>query len=128
MTSPTFQLTKKIPITLHRRVKGSYVNGIWVDGATSDVVIEANVQPMKDHELMLMPEAERSKEWLKVYSASEIRAQVEGTNGWDSDEFEFDSMEDGKTYIFKIMKVRRYKMSILDHWRAIACRKEITPG
>ena len=52
--------------------------------------------------------------------------QVQGQQ--DADEFEWESMEDGQTYTYKIMKVRRYKMGILDHWRAFAARKEITPN
>lgn len=128
MSKPTFQLTKKVSLTIHRRDKGSYVAGEWVEGSTTDIVINANVQPLKDHELMQLPESERTKEWLKVYSDSEIRGEIEGSTGWDSDEFEWDSMEDGKTYTFKVMKVRRYKMSILDHWRGLAARKEITPN
>lgn len=128
MLKPNFLLTKKVPITLKRRVQGSYVNGEWVEGTTTDVVIQANVQPLRDHELMQLPESERSKEWLKIYSADEIRSQVEGTGGWDADEFQFDSMEDGKLYTFKVMKVRRYKMGILNHHRGLAARISITPN
>lgn len=128
MSIPLFQLTKKVPVTLNRRVQGSYVDGDWVEGTTTPVIVDANVQPLRPHELMQIPESERSKEWLKIYSASEIRAQVEGAGGWDSDEFIWDSTEDGKNYTFKIMKVYRFKMGILDHWRGLAARTEITPN
>ena len=128
MSIPGFLLTKSVPVTIKRRTAGSYVNGDWVEGTTVDVVIQANVQPARDHEIMMLPESERSKEWLKIYSASEIRAQIEGVGGHDSDEFDWESMEDGKVYRFKVMKVRRYKMSILDHWRGMAVRLEITPN
>lgn len=127
MSTPKFQLTKKLPVTLKRRTQGSYVDGDWVEGSTSDVVIQANVQPLKPHELLQLPESERSREWLKIYSADEIRAQVEGTGGWDSDEFQWESIEDGKLYTFKVMKVYRFKMSILDHWKGWAARVSLTP-
>lgn len=128
MLKPTFLLTKKVPVVIKRRIQGSYVNGDWVEGTVSDVPIEANVQPVKPHELMQFPESERSKEWLKIYSADEIRSQVEGTGGWDADEFVWESMEDGKSYTFKVMKVYRFKMGVLDHWKGWAARREISPN
>lgn len=126
MSKPMFLLTKKVPLTLHRRTQGSYVDGDWIEGSTVDVVIQANVQPLKDYELLQLPESERSRDWQKVYSAEMMLTQVQGQQ--DADEFEWESMEDGQTYTYKIMKVRRYKMGILDHWRAFAARKEITPN
>jgi hypothetical protein len=128
MLKPTFLLTKKVPVILKRRAQGSYVDGDWVEGGTSDVTIDANVQPVKPHELMQFPESERSKEWLKIYSADEIRSQVEGVGGWDADEFQWESMEDGKLYTFKVMKVYRFKMGVLDHHKGWAARTEITPN
>jgi hypothetical protein len=122
MLQPNFLLTKKIPLTIIRRVAGSYVNGDWVEGTTSNVAIEVNIQPARDHELMIFPESERSKEWYKLYSASEIRTQLEGTGGNDADEFIFE----GKR--FKVMKARHYGMGILNHHRALAVRIEVTPN
>lgn len=120
--SPGFLLTKKLPLTLYRRMTGSYVDGEWIEGTTTEVEIEANIQPLKDHELMMLPESERSREWVKVYSSSEIRAQTEGSSGYDSDEFDWQ----GKR--FKVMKVRTYVMGILNHTRAHAARIELTPN
>jgi hypothetical protein len=122
MLQPQFLLTKKIPITILRRVAGTYVDGDWVEGTTSNVPIEVNIQPARDHELMIFPESERSKEWYKLYSASEMRTQLEGVGGYDADEFVFE----GKR--FKVMKVRHYGMGILDHFRAFAVRIELTPN
>lgn len=126
MSKPTFTLTKKVPVILHRRTQGQYIEGDWVEGSLVDVVIQANVQPLKDYELMQFPESERNRDWQKVYSAETILTQV--PNLHDADEFEWESMEDGQTYTYKVMKVRRYKMGILDHWRAFAARKELTPN
>ncbi|MNQ73282.1 hypothetical protein D3C85_880090 [compost metagenome] len=122
MLKPNFLLTKKVPLTLYRRGAGQYVNGIWQDAITTEVAIEANIQPVRDHELLQMPESERSKEWYKVYSDSEIRTQVQGDNGHDADEF------DWQGYRYKIMKVRNYAMGTLNHFRAMAARIELTPN
>ena len=122
MLKPNFLLTKKVPLTIYRRVAGSYVNGRWVEGATTEVAIEANIQPLKDSELMLIPEADRSREWYKGYTDSLVRTQKEGVGGYDADEFEWQ----GNRY--KVMKARNYAMGILDHFKFLAARIELTPN
>ena len=120
MLHPQFKLTKKIPLTLIRSSAGSYVDGEWVEGTETSVPIEVNIQPLKEAELMLLPEADRGKQWWKVYSASEIRMDKQGTSGWAADEFVYQ----GDRY--KVMKVENYQMSILDHYRALAARMELS--
>lgn len=122
MTTPGFLLVHKIPLTIERRTAGGYVDGDWVEGTLTNIPIEVNIQPAKDHELLMLPESERSKEWYKLYSTSEIRTQLEGTGGHDADEFVFE----GKR--FKVMKARHYGMGVLDHFRGLAVRIELTPN
>ena len=123
MSVPGFLLTKTVSLTLKRpSAVGGYVDGVWQDATTSDVTIQANIQPVKDEELMLFPESERSKEWCKIYSVSEIKATKEGTGGWDADRFQWN----GDWY--RVMKVRRYQMGTLDHYRAMAAREPRTPN
>lgn len=122
MLQPRFLLTKTVPIKILRRVAGSYINGRWVEGTTTEVPIDVNIQPIKDSELLLMPESDRSREWYKGYTASLVRTQKEGTGGYDADEFDWQ----GNRY--KIMKVRSYAMGTLNHFRFIAARIELTPN
>jgi len=122
MLKPQFLLTKKIPITFYRATQGSYVNGEWVEGTQTQVPLEVNIQPFKDQDLLLLPEADRSREWYKIYCANEIRMDKQGTSGWSADEFVYE----GDRY--KVMKVKHYSMSILDHYRATAARLEISAG
>lgn len=128
MLKPQFLLTRKVPIVITRREQDTYVDGDPVEGATTTVTIQGNVQPLKDYELMQLPESERSRDWQKVYSADEMRSEVEGVGGWGADTFLWESMEDGKSYTYRVMKVRRYKMGILDHWRAFCARESLTPN
>ena len=116
------------PVTIHRRSAGAYVNGDWVEGTTADVPVKMKVQPVKPFELMQFPESERSKEWLKVYCDTNLRSQVEGTGGFDADEFEWESVVDGVSHTFKIMKTYRFKGSVIDHWKGWAARTELTPN
>lgn len=120
MLQLSFLLTKKIPLDLLRKTAGSYVDGEWVEGAESVVPIEVNIQPLKEAELMLLPEADRGKQWWKMYSASEIRMDKQGTSGWSADEFVYQ----GDRY--KVMKVENYQMSILNHYKALAARMELS--
>ena len=120
MLQPQFLLTKKIPLTLIRSAAGSYVDGEWVEGTETNVSIEVNIQPLKEAELLLLPEADRGKQWWKMYSASEIRMDKQGTSGWSADEFIYQ----GDRY--KVMKVENYAMGTLNHYRALAARMELS--
>jgi hypothetical protein len=121
MLKPNFLLTKRVSIDIIRQTQGSYVNGDWVEGTETTVPTEVNIQPLKDSEILLLPESERTKEWYKLYSAEELRTAKEGTGGYGADEFIFS----GNRY--RIMKVRNFSMGILNHWKASAARIELTP-
>lgn len=120
MLKPNFLLTKKIPLTVLRSTQGSYVDGEWVEGTETSIPVEVNIQPFRDSELMLLPEADRSKEWYKLYCADELRTAKQGASGWEADEF----IWEGDRY--KVMKSKYYSMGILDHWKIHAARVEIS--
>lgn len=122
MSSLILNLTGKIPITLLRKVQGAWVNGKWVEGIETPVVIDVNIQPIKGHELLMFPEADRTKEWYKLYSASEIRTDKEGTNGWEADEFVYEGQR------YKVVKTQTHRMGLLNHTKAWAARIELTPN
>lgn len=118
--TPGFLLTKKIPLTLIRSNAGSYVDGVWVEGTETNVEIQVNIQPLKEAELLILPEADRSRQWWKVYSASEIRMDKQGTSGWAADEFVYQ----GDRY--KVMKVENTSMGTLNHYKALVARLELS--
>lgn len=123
-----FNLIKFSDVTITRRNAGEYVNGDWVEGSTETFVAGLKVQPVKPFELMQFPESERSREWLKVYcNTHNLRSQVEGVDGFDADSFQWESVVEGKSFTFKIMKTYRFKDSCIDHWKGWAARTELTP-
>lgn len=125
MLKPNFLLTHKIPIVIDRKSQGRYDNnGEWIEGGITQVTIQGNIQPLRPHELLMLPESERSKSWWKLYSADPIRVQQEGQDGWDSDEFYW------KGYKYKVMKLDDWSeaMSILEHFKAYCTREEVTPN
>ena len=121
MLKPPFLATKHTPLIVVRKTAGSYVDGRYVEGATSSFTIRANVQPgLKYNDTQRLPEGERGRLAVRVYTDSEVRARKEGADGYDADEFEYE----GRTYV--ISWCHHYTMGVLNHWRAIAVAKEVT--
>ena len=122
-TKPAFLLTKQIEVTLVRSSEGGYVSGTWVDGIKEESQFLANVQPLrKGTELMSIPEADRTRELIKLYTTTECYPVVEGDAKLKADLIVYDN----KTY--EVLSVSSYKMGILDHYRVVAARLPISAG
>lgn len=119
-TTPQFILTKKIPVTIIRKGEGQWVKGRWVEGVEEELEIEANVQPMRGHELVVLPEADRTKDSIKVYSVERLRT-TEEVEQKDADIVVWE----GKHY--RAVKTMTYKMGVLDHTKTICVRYPTTP-
>lgn len=122
MLKPRFQLTKTIDLQFYRFAQGGFVRGVYTKGVATPVTVKANIQPLKESEILLLPESERTKKWVKLYSSEEMRIQKEGSGGHDADEFDYQ----GERY--RVMKVENYVMGTLDHWKAVAARIELSPN
>lgn len=125
----SYRLIKFSDLTIYRESQGSYVDGDWVAGTETTFTIKAKIQPLKETELMILPEALRNRSWVKVYvqedqvaTHSALRAAQQGNGGWGPDEFVWQGFR------YEVMKDRNYDDSILDHTRVFAARKEITPN
>lgn len=117
-----FKLIKYKPIVVYRKELGTIVRGRPVEGAEIQVTIQMNVQPLKPSEIMLLPEAERTREWQKAFSEQPLRTLQEGTGGWDADEFEW------LGYRYRVMKLNTWDMDILDHFEAFVAKIPVTPN
>lgn len=115
MSVPRFNAVGKTKLTILRGSQGKYVNGEWTSGDVEEINILANVQPASYKETMILAEADRTRETIKIFSCSEIRGMREGTNGWDADTFVWNGD------VYEIMKVKRYQMGVLDSWQCLAC-------
>ena len=121
-TTPKFRLVGKVPITIKRTGEGFWEGGRWKEGVAETIEIEANVQPATMQTLLTLPESERTKQAIRVFSVEEIRTAREGENGWQADIVEWNN----DTY--RVMKVENYVMGVLDHFHAVAVREPITPN
>lgn len=124
-----YRLIKFSTLTIYRKEQNTYVRGKVVEGAETTFDIQAKVQPLKNTEIMILPESLRNRSWLKLYiqeasglTIPALRCAQQGPNGFSADEFEWQGFR------YEVMKDLNYNDSILDHTRALAARKEVSAG
>lgn len=121
-TYPSFRLTGSTTLTIKRRGREVLVKGRPAFPEPEIITIEANVQPLKFMELQQLPEPDRTKEWIKIFSAQRIRTMREGDSGWLADIVLWDGDE------YEVLRTKSYAMGVLDHCVAYAARTPISAG
>lgn len=124
MSIAQFSLVRKVPVTILRRSQDVYDDdtGKIVKGVEEQVVIQANVHPFSDYQVSILPESDRTRSWLWVFTSDLIRSKKEGPDGHGPDIFEWDGD------MYEVMKTQRFSMSISDHWEAKCARVNLTPN
>ena len=122
MLNPPLQLVGRVTLDVIRRSKATYERGRPVPGTETTVKVVCNVQPiLKSSDTRILPEADRSKAAIKVYTrGAELRSLREGETGHAADRFYW--MGD----LYEVMKVVTYQMGVLNHYHAICMRVELT--
>jgi hypothetical protein len=103
-------------VTVTRAAAGSYVDGRWVAGSTSTLTVTASAQPhrARPDELLHLPEADRTRESLRLYTETELQTADEETQTpadlvtWDGEQWE-------------VVRVESWPLG-LAHYKAIALR------
>ena len=115
--------TSGTDISAHAKLTSATAASILATGTLAEQTtsIVANVQPAKYHDLLILPESDRTKKAIRIFSYTELRTMREGSGGWEADEVLWDS----DRYI--VMRAKRYQMGVQDHYDCIAVRKSITP-
>lgn len=67
-----------------RYAAGAYTAGLWVEGGTTVLNLDAAVQPMRGRELVNVPEGKRAGDLRRVYCDTELRTADE-TAGTSAD-------------------------------------------
>lgn len=122
MSIAEFSLVRKTPVTVLRHVQGHYEEGEWIEGAEQSVTIQANVHPFSDYQVMMLPESDRTKSWVWLFTADTVRQKREGSGGYDADRFVWL----GDTY--EVRMVQNFVMGVRDHFEAKCVRVELTPN
>lgn len=123
MSIAQFSLVKEVPLELTRTISpGRFFEGDWIEGETSTIVIQANVQPFSDYQVYILPEADRTRNWLWVFSASNMFQKKEGAVAREGDKFTWNGE------LYEVMKTQTYPMGVRDHTEAKCARVEISPN
>ena len=104
-------------VTVKRRIDaGEWVNGRWEDGEIEEIEMDASVQQATPNELMMLPEAVRTRETLKIYAEEELRISDEKA-GIKADSI----VHNGKEY--QVQKVDNWSYgNDLPHYKAICVK------
>ena len=70
----------RIPVNLYRKAAGTYVNGIFVEGAETLIIITASIQPTTGEEMLSLPEGRRDKKTYSLFTSTDINVIVGGAN------------------------------------------------
>lgn len=113
-------------ITRRRYSAGSRAStGYWVEGSSTDSSIVASVQPASGEELQVLPEGERTKRAIRVYTATELRT-TDPQAGTSSDELVISGLVGIDDGTYQVQHVEPY-YALLAHHKAIAVRRQEAP-
>lgn len=117
--SAPFLTVGKKKVQIKRSTGGSRVKGVWKENPPQIIEVWGSVQPfLKSSDLLMLPEGDRTKETIKLYTASEILEGREGTNARSPDIILWNGEE------WEVKKAVPYQMGVLDHYEVLAQRKE----
>ena len=97
-------------ITGSRKTIGTYVNGVWIEGAHVIISILTSVQPSNNLELQLLPEGRREQGAYTLRSTSEI------ING---DMFTINSEQ------YEVLGIQVWQNKVIPHYLAVAVRTQL---
>jgi len=114
----SIELIEEFSISINHRTfgVGDWVDGLFVNGAITDVSIDAVVQPLIGEELQQFFGGERTKEAVKIWTTVKLSTANEKT------QVSADQLTIG-AQIFEIQEVRVWKHgNDLPHYESIAVR------
>lgn len=122
MLNPPLQRVGHVTLDIIRTSKVTMERGRPVPGISTVVKVVCSVQPiLKSSDTRILPEGDRSKACLKIYTrGAALFSLREGDNGHSADRFYW---EDD---LYEVMKVEHYAMGVLNHYKAICMRVELT--
>lgn len=102
---------------LIRATAGAHVKGKYVPGTPTNTTIVANWQPLSGAELLNLPELQRKRKSIMLYSEKEIRG-INEVAGVPADIITIDGLN------YEVQKVKYYK-ELCEHYEAVAL--EVNP-
>jgi len=101
------------PLVIKRVGVGDYVDGVWDNGATSDIDIFAVVQNATQDELILLPEGTRTTESVKIHTITQVKT-VSEFGETDADTFQYNGFN------YRLFDV--FDRKVGNYYKAVAIR------
>lgn len=106
-------------IKIKRYEQGRYVRGKFIEEGFKIIKVKANVQPMQPTELINLPESQRTKEGIKIYT-DEILKTADEDKMTKADLVEWQDKE------YEIHQIYDWSHSFLPYFKATAIKKDKT--
>lgn len=105
------------PVQVARQATaGAYVDGLWVDGSPQALTIKASVQPVSGRERAMLPEGDREREMVKLYSDTELKPSSQA-NQKAGDVVTWE----GRDYLVTSCQLWKNPFGVLgSHWKCMA--------
>ena len=94
-----------LPVLSISNRQGGYVDGVWQDIPLLSIPIQMSVQPLQDKELLHLSEGDRTRRWLKGYTAIELFTE-DVASGTPADNIVYNDT------LFEVVQVERWRSSI----------------
>lgn len=105
--------------TVKRFDPGEYIDGHYIEGVESLFEIIASIQPLSSYEMLQLPEGQRTKEAVKVYTPTGLRQTIE------SQQVKGDRIS-YKGRLYEVQKVSTWEtFTDIPHFKAVAVMVEV---
>lgn len=95
--------------TFKRLSGGAYVNGKWIKGTPTDIIIKASLQPLTGEELKQLPEGRRTDQTYKMYSSIKLRTVK-------TDNPDYTTIDGNK---FEVIEIEPSQNGIINHYKIV---------
>jgi len=122
MTIMKLRLTGRKTFQAKRTSPGDYDNyGNWIEGAEETFEVKGNQQPLPGDEIVMVPEAFRSRDVRKFFSITRLNS-MEEESSQNPDKVQIDGIW------FSVLKRKEYQMGVRDHYEFVLIREEQSAG
>lgn len=107
------------PFTVKRKTPGSFVDGFWVEGAESEIIIKASQQPATASEQETLPEGRRKGEIFKYYTNVELYAAIQADEETEAKSADIIVTDRGS---YEVIDCRLYQSGVINHYKVFAVK------
>lgn len=107
------------PFAVKRKTPGAYVNGYWVEGTESEIIIQASQQPATTDEQQTLPEGRRKGETFKYYTSTELYAATQADGDIEARSADIIVTARGD---YEVIDCRVHQSNVINHYKVFAVK------